>query len=182
MPHCTLYPRTSKTLLYHNWSLCCCWSRDRSSGACKKWGQYLKLKAWVVFVKIYWIRCALRQYTALELLLKFGNFYKNLQLYSLFVICLSSRQLLKICMYINLWHNYIYVNVLWSYNISYRCCVVTLCTGRLLANTSPHQLHQHGQEIGTGNLVDKMHASNKMSIKFLLMEGNEYKCWCQCLT
>ena len=46
----------------------------------------------------------------------------------------------------------------------------------------PHQQHQHGQEIGTGNLVDKMHASNKMFIKFLLMEGNEYKCWCQCLT
>ena len=56
---------------------------------------------YVVFVKIYWTRCALRQYTALELLLKFRNFYKNLQLYSLF-ICLSSRKLLKICMYINL--------------------------------------------------------------------------------
>lgn len=52
-----------------------------------------------------------------------------------------------------------------------------ICTGRAFANTTPHQLRWCDQEIGTGNLVDKMHTSNifvqKMSIKFFLMEGNQ---------
>ena len=65
-------------------------------------------------------------------------------------------------------------------------CKVTLHPGHALANTRPIQLCWYGQEMGTNNLLDKMHASNvfvqKMPIEFLLMDGNDYKCWCQCLT